>query len=141
MVLSRYAGRYGADPVRWLFLTGNKRTIYHLAKEGFRLSVVDPNDQAEAGALRRLRGPEPAPVTHGSKRLILHSSRFVLVGRHARIRAYYLPDDEQSLERLRQNIQYKDLTTRKISRSRDDGLQNPCIDPRERDYRTWLLLS
>ncbi len=103
-VLSRYAERYGADPVRWLFLTGDKRAIYHLAKEGFHLGVVDPDDQTQAGGLPQWLGPQPALATHGSKGLIIHSSRFVLVDRQAKIRAYHLPDDEQSLERLRRNV-------------------------------------
>ena len=103
-VLSRYAERYGADPVRWLFLTGDKRTIYHLAADGFKLSVVDPDDPKERSGILRFLGPRPAFATHGSKGLIIHSSRFVLVDRQARIRAYHLPDDEQSLKRLRQNV-------------------------------------
>lgn len=103
-VLSRYADRYGADPKRWLFLTGDKRAIYRLAKEGFRLGVVDPDEQANAGSGFRWLGPGPAWATHGSKGLIIHSSRFVLVDRQARIRAYHLPNDEQSLKRLRRNV-------------------------------------
>jgi len=103
-VLARYAERYGADPVRWLFLTGEKRHIYRLAKEGFRLGVVDPDDQAAAGGLLGLLTPHPALATHGSKGLVIHSSRFVLVDRRARIRAYHLPDDERSLDRLRENV-------------------------------------
>jgi protein SCO1/2 len=102
-VLSRYAERYRADPARWLFLTGDKRAIYHLAKEGFRLGVVDPEDQ-QAGGLLEWLGPAPALATHGSKGLVIHSSRLVLVDRRARIRAYHLPGDEQSLERLRRNV-------------------------------------
>jgi cytochrome oxidase Cu insertion factor (SCO1/SenC/PrrC family) len=43
-VLMHYARRFGADPERWLFLTGNKATIYHLAQDGFHLSVVDPGE-------------------------------------------------------------------------------------------------
>ena len=103
VVLSRHAERYRADPVRWLFLPGDRLAIYHLAKEGFRLGVVDPDDQ-QAGGVLRVLVPAPALATHGSKGLILHSSRFVLVDRQARIRAYHLPDDEQSLARLRQNV-------------------------------------
>ncbi len=103
-VLSRYAERYAADPVRWLFLTGEKRAIYHLAKEGFHLGVVDPDDQAKAGRLLPWLEPAPAWATHGSKGLVIHSSRFVVVDRQGRIRAYHLPDDEPSLERLRQNV-------------------------------------
>ena len=103
-VLSRYAKQYGADPGRWLFLTGDKRAIYVLAKDGFRLGVVDPDDQARAGGLLRLLEPAPALATHGSQGLVIHSSRFVLVDRQVRIRAYHLPDDSQSLSRLRENI-------------------------------------
>jgi len=101
-VLASYAERYGADPVRWLFLTGDKREIYHLAKDGFHLGVVDSDDRQARGALRFLT-PAPALATHGSKGLIMHSPRLVLVDRQARIRAYHRPDDEPSLERLRQN--------------------------------------
>ena len=43
-VLARYAERYGANPSGWLFLTGDTREIYCLAKDGFRLSVVDQAD-------------------------------------------------------------------------------------------------
>ncbi|MGH7320707.1 MAG: SCO family protein [Candidatus Rokuibacteriota bacterium] len=103
--LSAYAERYGADPVRWLFLTGDKRAIYRFAKEGFRLGVVDPDDPgAQAGSLLRFLSPRPAWATHGSKGLIMHSARLVLVDRQARIRAYHLPNDDQSLERLRRNL-------------------------------------
>lgn len=103
-ILARYAERYGADPVRWLFLTGEKRAIYHLAKDGFRLGVVDPDDPPKTGGVFGWLAPRPALATHGSKGLIIHSSRFVLVDRQARIRAYHLPNDEQSLERLRRNV-------------------------------------
>ncbi len=102
--LATYAERYGADPTRWLFLTGDKRAIYQLAKEGFRLGVVDPDDQNQARGLLRLFTPDPALATHGSKGLVMHSSRLVLVDRQARIRAYHLSNDEQSLERLRRNV-------------------------------------
>jgi len=102
-VLARYAERYGADPLRWLFLTGDKREIYRLANEGFRLGVVDPDDR-QAGPLLRFLAPVPALASHGSKGLILHSSRFVLVDRQGKIRAYHLPDEERSLDRLRRNL-------------------------------------
>ncbi len=103
--LSAYAERYGADPVRWLFLTGDKRAIYRLAKEGFRLGVVDPDDPgAQTGTLLRFLFPRSAWATHGSKGLIMHSARLVLVDRQARIRAYHLPNDDQSLERLGRNL-------------------------------------
>lgn len=103
-VLARYAERYGAHPSRWLFLTGDKRAIYRLAKEGFNLGVVDPDDQVETSRPLPGFGPTPALAAHGSKGLVIHSARLVLVDRQARIRAYHLPNDEHSLERLRENV-------------------------------------
>jgi protein SCO1/2 len=67
-VLSEYARRYQADPVRWLFLTGPKEPLYRLVGEGFLLAVDDG-------------GPEAG--------LITHSTRMVLVDRQGRIRGYY----------------------------------------------------
>lgn len=96
-VLSEYAERFGADPDRWLFLTGEKRMIYRLALEGFRLSVVDP----EEGVQSRLFGPAPALAHHGKVgKTFIHSSRFVLVDRQARIRGYYHFNDEEAMRRL-----------------------------------------
>lgn len=102
--LRSYAEQYGADPERWLFLTGGKRAIYRLAKEGFHLGVVDPDDPGQAAGPLRWLEPAPAFATHGSKGLIMHSSRFVLVDRQARIRGYHLADDAPSIDRLRRNL-------------------------------------
>lgn len=87
-VLARYAGRFGADPERWLFLTGEKEAISHLAQEGFHLSAVEVPPEKRAT-------PE---ASH------LHSSRFVLVDRQARIRGYYPSSDAEALQRLRQDV-------------------------------------
>lgn len=56
LILSQYATRFQANPERWFFLTGDKGTIYRLAREGFRLAVVDPTEPpapppTKAGAL------------------------------------------------------------------------------------------
>ena len=103
-VMARYAERHHADPKRWLFLTGLKRAIYQLAADGFRLSVMDPDDSGRTSGVLRFLELSTALATHGSKGVIIHSSRFVLVDRQARIRAYHRPDDEQSLVRLRYNL-------------------------------------
>jgi protein SCO1/2 len=47
-VLSQYAERFNADPDRWFFLTGDKRAIYHLAREGFRVGIVDADEPDHA---------------------------------------------------------------------------------------------
>jgi protein SCO1/2 len=102
--LAAYAEKFVADPARWWFLTGEKRAIYRLAKDGFRLGVVDPPDPAgQTAALLDVLSPAPAWATHGSQGLIMHSSRLVLVDRAARIRAYHQLEPD-SLERLRRNL-------------------------------------
>ena len=83
-LLSRYADRYGADPERWLFLTGELREIRRIVEDGFRLSAA-PVD-----------GATPDPV-------VFHSTRFVLVDRDGEIRGYYDSGDPRALERLRRN--------------------------------------
>lgn len=85
-VLSRYADRFRADATRWLFITGPKDQITRLVREGFRL-----------GAASAARGGADADV-------ILHSTRFVLVDKQARIRGYYDSRDAEALRRLRKDI-------------------------------------
>jgi protein SCO1/2 len=93
--LRDYAGRYGADPERWLFLTGTKDEIYRLA-EGFRLGVAERPLEYEH--------VHPDGTVHihktASGERVMHSSRFVLVDRQARIREYFRGDDTASLQRL-----------------------------------------
>jgi protein SCO1 len=79
-VLTEYAKRYGADPNRWLFLTGNKESLYKLSKDGFKLAVQDTD------------GTQAEPITH--------SSRFALVDRQGRIRGYYSMDEESELAHI-----------------------------------------
>ena len=83
-LLSRYAERYGADPERWLFLTGELREIRRIVQDGFRLSA--------------------APVDgHTLDPVVFHSTRFVLVDRDGVIRGYYDSNDPRALARLRRN--------------------------------------
>jgi cytochrome oxidase Cu insertion factor (SCO1/SenC/PrrC family) len=51
-VLSQYAERFNANPGRWFFLTGDKRAIYRLAREGFRLGIVDPAEPSHSSAIK-----------------------------------------------------------------------------------------
>ncbi len=67
-VLRTYAEKLHARPQRWDFLTGPRDAIYALARDGFKLSVLDGTE--ETGV----------PV---------HDTRFVLVDRHGVIRGYY----------------------------------------------------
>lgn len=81
-VLTQYGARYGADPEKWLFLTGNKDEIYRLARQHFHLGV-----------------DEIAPAEREDpNQAIRHSTKFVLIDREGQIRAYY--DSEEKIERL-----------------------------------------
>jgi cytochrome oxidase Cu insertion factor (SCO1/SenC/PrrC family) len=67
MVLSAYADRFGADPDRWLFLTGETDQIYRVIQDGFRLAVAPPEGSDQ----------------------VLHSLRWVVVDSEGRIRKMY----------------------------------------------------
>lgn len=98
-VLARYAKRFGADPQRWLFLTGDKGAVYRFAQEGLRLPVLDPRSRG------RMLEPSSAMAREPKVgETLLHSSRFVLVDRKARIRGYYESRDMESLRQLREDV-------------------------------------
>jgi protein SCO1 len=83
-VLAAYAERYGADPERWLFLTGETESVYSIIREGFRLAA-SPNPQGKDGEQ------------------VVHNLNFVLVDEKGRIRGYYGGTDESELEKLRRD--------------------------------------
>ncbi len=62
-VLADYGKKFGADPLRWYFLTGSREDLHHLSKDVFKLGDVAPD--------------------------LEHSTRFVLVDKQSRIRGYY----------------------------------------------------
>lgn len=83
--LAEYAGRFGADPARWIFLTGDSDQIRRLAAEGFLLAVADGDPS---------KGDEA----------ILHSPRFVLVDAESRVRGTYDVRDAEAMLRLRGDL-------------------------------------
>lgn len=83
-VLTDYAHVFGADRSRWLFLTGDKKRIYHLATEGFHLATQDADPAKEMP--------------------ILHSTKLVLVDRRGAIRGYYDSTDDAELHKLIRDV-------------------------------------
>lgn len=75
--LKRFGETHGADLARWHFLTGTKADLYTLALRGLLLSVDENPAAAE---------------TPNLEDMFLHSSRFVLVDRHGRLRGYFNGD-------------------------------------------------
>jgi protein SCO1/2 len=70
--LQRYAELYGADPHRWLFLTGEEEEIYRL------------HDRCFYDTPHQKKGEERKPG-----REVLHSTKLVLIDREGKIRGRY----------------------------------------------------
>ena len=77
-VLAAYATRYRAEPGRWFFLTGEQAALETLCRNGFKLGDVD-----------------------GS---LVHSTRFVLLDRHSRVRGFYSTPEDGALPKLLHDI-------------------------------------
>ncbi len=72
-VLARYAERFGAQPDRWLFLTGAKRQIAALAVDSLKFTSLEKSPAERA---------DP-------KDLFIHSTIFILVDKQARVRGIF----------------------------------------------------
>ena len=79
-VLSAYADRYGADPARWIFLTGEKAHVFDIIQRYFHLGVSENI------------GDDLDPVAH--------STKFVLVDTSGQIRGYYDSQDRRSINAM-----------------------------------------
>ena len=72
--LAAYARQFHAEPGRWVFLTGSHDVLQMLSRDAFKLSDVTSD--------------------------LTHSTRFVLVDRHSRIRGYYGTSDDTAIPDL-----------------------------------------
>jgi cytochrome oxidase Cu insertion factor (SCO1/SenC/PrrC family) len=79
-VLKAYAARFGADPQRWMFLTGDKPALHHLAADGLKFVVADkkPGERDSADDL------------------FIHTTKAVLVDKQGRIRKWFSTEEENS---------------------------------------------
>jgi protein SCO1 len=82
-VLTSYAGRFGADPARWFFVTGEAKPIYELLRQGFKVGVEPAQPE------KRKPGNE-----------VTHSTRLVLVDKHGHHRGFFDGLDPKSLDEL-----------------------------------------
>ncbi len=88
-VLRNYADKFGAQPGRWLFLTGDEKTIYRLSRDCFAMAV-EQNQGAQ-----RMPGNE-----------IMHGTRLALVDKRGQVRGWYDPTEEDKLAELRKKAAY-----------------------------------
>lgn len=82
-VLFAYAGKYKAINNKWHFLTGNKKTIYDLAKDSYLVNALEDD---------------------GSPEGFLHSELFLLVDKQKRIRGMYDGTDSIAVNKLIEDI-------------------------------------
>ena len=84
-VLQRYAARFNADPKRWIFVRGDKDSLYKLAVEGFKFALSrDPS------------APLGSSVTHATK--------FSLVDQKGAIRRIYDSSSPTLVEDLQRDV-------------------------------------
>ncbi|HUR47545.1 MAG TPA: SCO family protein [Candidatus Saccharimonadales bacterium] len=83
-VLKRYGEKFGADFKRWMFLTGTKTNLAVLARDGLKLVAeeIKPEDRVS---------PDD---------LFLHSTIFVLLDKHGRLRGSFDSTEEGFLARV-----------------------------------------
>ena len=88
-VMRRFAEGFGADPVRWLFLTGPKEELYRFAMEDLKLTAIesDPDERVSADDL------------------FIHSGTLVLIDRQGRLRAAYDGTEPDVVQRAMSGIQ------------------------------------
>lgn len=72
LVLEAYAARYGADPDRWLFLTGSEKEVYDLIRGSFLMGVEQTRGEAR---------------TPGNE--VIHSTKLAVVDRKGQLRGLY----------------------------------------------------
>jgi len=78
-VLGTYASRFGADPEKWLFLTGDPQVVQTVVVEGFKTML------------------ERLPPVEGQPPNVMHSERFLLVDRKGWVRAILDAKEEEVL--------------------------------------------
>lgn len=82
-VLNEFASRLGVDSRKWHFVTGDKDEIYELGEKSYLVTAQE--DSEEPGGY-------------------IHSGAFILVDKEKRVRGYYDGTDEESVNKLINDI-------------------------------------
>lgn len=80
-VLKKYAQKYNAPRINWLFLTGDTSVIYPLAQKGFLVNALKAGD--------------------GN---FIYSDKLILIDKEKRIRGYYSGANDKEITRLDDEI-------------------------------------
>lgn len=82
-IIDQYASRYGADPARWSFATGDPDTVAALVRDGLKFEIGDIGTDPDSGG-----------------RAINHPTRLILVGPDRRVIGLYRYDDPDEVDAL-----------------------------------------
>ena len=85
--LKRYADSLGADPKKWIFLTGTKQNLYNAARMSYLLDDVKNNKENISDQF-------------------IHTQFFALVDKSSRVRKIYDGLKKEELEELKKDISY-----------------------------------
>lgn len=86
-VLSRYAESVGADPEKWLFLTGDQKDIFHLIEKSFLMPVQENT------------GPARKPGFE-----VIHTTNVMLVDKEGRVLGKYNAVNDVEVAALRKAV-------------------------------------
>jgi protein SCO1/2 len=86
-ILKAYGDVYGATPGKWIFLTGSSDQIFELANKGFLFGFFE-NKKEDREKIGRFS----------------HSTKFALVDRQGRVRAYYEHLDPELAAKIRADL-------------------------------------
>lgn len=84
-VMTAFAQRFNIDTPRWKFLTGDQEKVHHMARDGFKLAVMETPDDKDSGGF-------------------IHSTRLALIDDQGYIRRYFDSNDPQLAERIKQAL-------------------------------------
>ena len=82
-VLQKFANRLGVQNGRWYFLTGNKKQLYQMAREGYLLDAGEGN---------------------GDSSDFIHTQNFALIDKEFHLRGFYDGTDSTDIDRLIREI-------------------------------------
>jgi len=69
--MKAYSLKFEADPKQWIFLTGDKKRLYDMARESYLISAVDSSQKVSV------------------EEDFIHDNHFALVDRGGRVRGFY----------------------------------------------------
>tara|TARA_R110002095_G_scaffold215691_2_gene210594 strand:- start:7758 stop:9176 length:1419 start_codon:yes stop_codon:yes gene_type:complete len=117
-VLTRYAESVGADPEKWLFLTGDQKEIFHLIEKSFLMPVQENT------------GPARKPGFE-----VIHTTNVMLVNKDGRVLGKYNAVNDEELAALRKAVRKeveKDKPEAKKTETKEekpDDTPKPAVTP------------